>query len=156
MVNIETIAEQLEATAPSVMLRSEFWIVPVLQTIHILALSLLLTGFALIFLRAWGIAGKAWSWPQWSGRLASFIVVGFAGLVATGTFQVLAEPSRELPNWLFQAKIALILVSLPFAFLLLKLFARAAPGEAMVRLLSVILGVAVVVLIIIGRWIAYI
>ena len=161
-MDINATAEYLEPTGPSQFLKSQFWFVPVLQTIHILAVCLLLTGFVLLALRAWGLAGKDWSWPQWSRLLKPLIVGGFAALLGTGLLQVMAEPTRELPNWIFQLKMTLIVIGIPLAAMLLKGFSAgeprtgAASTASRVRLLSAVVAPATLVIIIAGRWIAYI
>lgn len=154
-MDIQLTAEYLEATAPSAFLRGQFWFVPALQSVHILAVCLVLTGLAAVMVRAWALGGRTWTLPQWTAQVTPFLVFGLAALLGTGVLQVLAEPTRELPNAVFQFKLALLAVTLPFAVRLVRMAGDEQPREGAVRLLSAAVLLALIVLIVAGRWIAY-
>lgn len=161
MSTLDSVSAWLAATPLSVAISGSSWLVPTLQSIHILAVSIVMASIAMLDLRLAGFLGREQSLRVLTLRFYPWIWGALAVLVTTGFFQIMAEPSRELLNWIFWTKMGLIvgavLVTAPVRRLLEDCRYRDLPAQkkAIVRtcaLLSLLLWTAVLVC---GRWIAY-
>lgn len=94
---------------------STWLIVPVSQTIHILAVSVLMICVGVLNLRALGIAGKRESFGKLASDVMPYIWTALAVLLFTGTVQTIAEPTRELGSAAFATKMALLIVVVSIA-----------------------------------------
>lgn len=170
------------ATTPlSIAVQSALWLIPLAQTIHILALSIVFSSVVILDLRLAGWAGRAQSIAETAQRFLPWIWGGVAVLLASGLVLIVGEPPRALLNPAFQAKLALLAVVLVLTRIVQRGLARdpaawdapgggavlAAPGVGgvaaggvrttpaarLLGLLSLGLWIAIVVL---GRWIAYV
>ncbi len=87
-----------------------FLIIPVSQTLHILAVSVVMISIALLNLRLLGIGGKRQSFGLLAHQLIPWIWGALLVLLATGIAQTIAEPARELMNTAFRIKMVLLAV----------------------------------------------
>lgn len=146
----------------SLMLATHGWMVPAIQSVHILAIAMLTASVVLVDLRLLrtpngdqGIAATVRRFAPWT-RGALVI------LLLTGGLLIISEPNRELTNWLFWTKMALIVV----AILVTTAFQRVVranaggwdagehrSGAITFALLSLTLWTAIIIS---GRWIAYV
>ena len=159
---MKSTSEWLAATSLSNTLASTSWAVPFLQSIHILAIGIVMASIAMLDLRLAGVIGREQSVQGLTRRFYPWIWGALAVLATTGFFQIMAEPSRELLNWVFWTKRGLIggavLFTAPVRSMLEDCRFRdlTANKRLIVRscaLLSLLLWVGVVTA---GRWIAYI
>jgi hypothetical protein len=151
----------LAATGLSVWLASQAWIVPSLQSIHILSIGVLLSSLAMLDLRFVGLIGRDQSLRPAVFRFYPWIWGALGMLITTGLFQIMAEPARELLNWVFWTKMGLIVAAVLFTVPVRRLTEdccyRDHPlGKRMILRtcgsVSLLLWVLVVTC---GRWIAY-
>lgn len=151
-------AEWLDHTLASTALKDSALAIPVLQSVHILAIAFVFSGSALLFLRSYGLAGTDWSLSQWSGKLSGRLWLALGLLLTSGSLLVLAEPSRELVNPAFQLKLLMIVPAVAVAVWLARRHAVDLGHEIplAVKFGSIVLVVLWAVIIIAGRWIAYI
>ena len=105
---MEAVAKALAATTLSQGLREHAWVVATLQSLHILALALLLgSAFLLLVWACRGFAGEFGA-SDLRRRFGPAILAAWLTLTATGILQVLAEPERTLTNPVFAFKLALV------------------------------------------------
>lgn len=161
-MSLAQFSQNLAATPASVFIQSVTWIIPTLQTVHILAISVILGSILLVDLRLLGALGRGVALDAVVGRFAIWLWSALLVLALTGSVLVVGEPERAVTNPVFQIKLALIAVA-AFATLAITrpvvrdpLFwtaspARLATGRAL-ALLSLLVWLAVIVA---GRWIAY-
>jgi hypothetical protein len=91
--------------------RLETWlIIPVSQSIHIIAVAIVMICVAALNLRLLGFAGGHQTFAQMASRLMPWIWGALIALFVTGVVQTLAEPGRELLNISFQIKIVLLMI----------------------------------------------
>lgn len=154
---MQKLAVWFDGTSVSLALKQALWVVPVVQSVHILAVCLVFSGALFVGLRSWGVAGNDWTVGQWVDRM--YPAQGWALLVLllTGTVLVLAEPIRELPNYVFQSKmVGVVIATLMSIWLGRRL--RIADG-AQIGLTEKAMCICMIVLwlaiIFAGRWIAY-
>lgn len=146
----------------SLKLGSHFLTIPIVQTIHILAIAAAFGSVLMINLRILGITGGTQAIDRTARRFVPWIWSALAVLLLTGLTLVIGEPVRELVNPIFWIKmvlvVALVLASLWFQGAARRTMLRpdiGAGGGAAVRAGAVGIIVLWCVVIFAGRWIAY-
>jgi len=107
---IEEFCDWLSATSISVAFQSAGWFVPIIQTIHIIAISIFLISVYLISFRLIGLTRFRSPVAMITARSAPWIWGALSVLLATGVLLTVTEPARELLNWVFRAKMVLVLL----------------------------------------------
>jgi hypothetical protein len=105
-------AAWLAGTALSNTIAANLWVIPLVQSIHILAIAVVFVSLLVVVLRIWGWAGRDQSLTATTDRFVPVIWGAFALLVLTGLLMVLGEPARELISFSFWAKMALLAIGL--------------------------------------------
>jgi Family of unknown function (DUF6644) len=159
---VEAFAQWLAATPLSRGVARTFWLIPVLQSIHILAIAVVLSSVAMIELRIVGLV-KSQTMAQTAHRFLPWLWAGLLLLAATGTLLIIGEPKRSLPNPAFQLKMLLlalaILMVLAFQASVrptATLWTRNPKGRMLTRLLAILVFLLWCAIAVAGRWIAYI
>jgi hypothetical protein len=154
----------LGATPASLYIQKVFWIIPTVQTIHILAISVVVASMAMFDLRLLGLAGKRNSIASLSRRFMPWLWCALIVLAVSGSILIIGEPKRALGNVFFGMKMCMlataIIVTLGFQVILKRDLAGGASELApahfgvarIVGLLSLVLWVGIAVA---GRLIAY-
>jgi hypothetical protein len=147
----------LEQTPLSQAIQGAGWIVPAVQTVHILAIAAVIASQVVITLRLMGLAGRRVPERRFAARFFPFLLWSLPVLLLTGVVMIIAEPARELANPVFQVKMLLLIAAIALA--------SAVPGRlgtgidgaiATARLLSIGALALWVGIVLAGRWIAYI
>jgi uncharacterized protein DUF6644 len=156
-MSLKQIADSLAATPLSAALVDHFWVVPTLQSIHIIAVAFVLTGSVVLGARTFNLLGTEWTARRWGQRLLPGVWIGLAVLLLTGGLLVAAEPTRELPNQSFQLKMAMLLLAVPLTFWLTRRAYRAdgEQADATTRGLAAFLILMWLAIISAARWIGY-
>ncbi len=84
-----------------------FWI-PILQTIHIIAIAATFASALMINFRILGLTGKHRTVPQTMKRYSATIWIGLVVLIISGCLLVVSEPIRDLVNPIFWIKMILV------------------------------------------------
>jgi uncharacterized membrane protein SirB2 len=109
-------AEWLQTTPLSVTIQSVTWIIPLLQSIHILMIGVVFISILMIALRVLGRArtdetlGVVW------GRFAPWMRTGLVVMAVSGLILVIGEPIREFTALSFWLKMGLIVVGVLTTF----------------------------------------
>jgi len=111
------LVQWLSATPASLMLREVDGLVLVLQSIHILAIAVVISSLLMLDLRVLARAPTQ-TLAETVHRFEAWIWTGLAVLAASGALQILAEPTRTLPNASFQLKLVLIALALAATYAL--------------------------------------
>src|SRR5271170_2636093 len=119
-------AEWLAGTPLSKTLQDQLWVVPVSQSIHILAVSVVFASACMINLRILGIVSTGRTVSQLSRTLLPWMWRGLVVLVLTGFLQTLTEPVRQFITPMFWAKMIMI----PIVATLTALYAKAVHRNA--------------------------
>ena len=101
----------LSQTSGSLAIQTHAWVIPTLQSIHILAIAVVLTSVFMIALRILGWAGSDQTLSETFRRFSRPLTGGLLVAAATGTFQLLGEPARELLSFSFWLKMSLLAVA---------------------------------------------
>lgn len=99
----------LAATALSQTLQTVGWIIPAVQTVHILSVAAVMTSALMLDLRLLGLRGTDQSVAAVAARFLPFIWWPLPVLLLTGAVLIIAEPSRSLQNPVFLLKMTLLL-----------------------------------------------
>ena len=101
----------LAATPLSHTIQSAGWIIPALQTIHILSVAVVFTSAILVDLRIWRLFGRDMPLPEAAQRFLPAIWPVLLILLITGSLLIVGEPRRSLLNSTFYLKMALLAVA---------------------------------------------
>lgn len=108
-----TLAQWLSGTAASAAIRSVDWLIPLLQTIHILAIAMVMSSLLMIDLRLLRAGARpSQSIAETVHRFEAWIWSGLVVLAASGAPLIVAEPQRTLPNAVFQTKMLLLVLAI--------------------------------------------
>jgi uncharacterized membrane protein SirB2 len=104
-------AEWLQTTPVSVAIQSIEWIIPLLQSIHIVMIGVVFISVLMISLRVLGRARMDESFDVVWNRFAPWMWGGLVVMAVTGFVLIVGEPIREFTALSFWLKMALIAVS---------------------------------------------
>src|SRR5271166_2685881 len=124
---LSDVSKWLAATSLSHTIQTVGWIIPVLQTIHILCVAVLFSSAVLVDLRIWRVLQRDVPLLDVGRRFLPLIWPVVLVLLVTGSLLIVGEPRRSLLNSTFYIKMAL----LAFALVLTGLLQRSltsAPG----------------------------
>ena len=161
METLTAVSTWLASTGLTTWLASQVWVVPTLQSIHILAIGIILASLAMLDLRLAGFIGREQSMRDMTLRFYPWIWGALAVLVITGILQIMAEPARELLNWVFWTKMGLIVSAVLFTAPVKRLledrrFRDLPPRKQRIVRTCGLVSLALWVLVVTcGRWIAY-
>jgi hypothetical protein len=160
-MTIATFAAWLSKTEPSQAIQKYLWVIPTVQTVHILAVAIVLSSVAMVELRLMGWAGTRTTMPQTAQRYVPWVWGALVVLVLSGAILVTGEPERELTNLSFQIKMALLVcaIGLTASFQLnvsrgVKYWTEA-PHTASAKFLGLVTLLIWMAIAVAGRWIAY-
>ena len=161
---LDAFCSWLKITPFSVALQTIEWIVPALQSIHILAIAAVVASAAMMTLRVLGLTSRDETLSAVASRFLPVIAWALPVLLTTGLLLITAEPARSLENPAFFLKMTLLVLALGLTVLwrvttrgkqstfweASTLRSRAAP------LLAVVFLSLWVAIVFAGRWIAYV
>jgi hypothetical protein len=160
---LQEFSDRLAETAVSRFIQDTPWMVPGLQTVHILAIAATLTMVGFFNLRLAGLAGSGYSLSGLAARVLGPSWMAIGVLAVSGAFLIVAEPARELLNPLFRIKMLLLVVLLSLTALSWRMlradpeFWTATAGrKSLARLAGAASILLLLAIIACGRWIAYV
>ena len=160
---VKQFAEWLSTTSPSVFIQDHNgWVIPTIQSIHIIGIAAVFGSVFMIYLRILGWAGMDQTLRQTTSRFGPWLTGGLWLMLVTGILMVIGEPVRELVTFSFWMKMLLVAVGTVIATVFLVAVRRHDRQweEVLVKRRSV-QGLAIltfliwVCIIILGRLIAY-
>ena len=162
---IHELTKWLAASAASETIQRIFWLVPVVQTVHLLAIGILLSSGLLLGLRLLGLAWTQQSIADTARRFLPAVWWSLLVLLLSGSVLIVGEPARTLGNPAFWGKVAAIVLAVVLTLSLQQGLRRdstawlqsgtavPSPAARAIAAASVLLWITALVL---GRWIAYI
>jgi hypothetical protein len=106
---LNNFAEWLSSTAPSVFMQiHEAWVLPVIQSLHIVGIGTAVGSALMITLRLLGWVGTDQSLLETQRRFGPWLTGALFLLLASGGLLVVAEPVRELITFSFWLKMACV------------------------------------------------
>jgi uncharacterized membrane protein len=161
---MDRLVHWLEATSASEVIQRIFWIIPTVQIVHILAISVVFASMAMLDARLLGLAGTRHSVASLAHRFLPWLWSSLVVLAVTGSILILGEPHRALGNLTFALKMAMLAAAVAATLALQGLLKRdigagnadLAPAHAgiarAIGLVSLLLWIGIIVA---GRLIAY-
>lgn len=123
---LSDVSKWLAATSLSHAIQTTSWVIPALQTIHILCVAVLFSSAVLVDLRIWRLFRRDVPLPEIGRRFLPLIWPVVLILLLTGSLLIVAEPRRSLLNATFYIKMTLLAVALALTALLQR--SLASPG----------------------------
>ena len=160
-MTMENLAHWIAHTPLSVALQETKWVIPTSQSVHILAVAVVMASVLLTNLRLAGLVAPGVEPSVFGQRYLRGVWWALPILLATGAVQIAAEPTRGLTNPTFWLKMGLLAaVILATVVLQRRAESEGAAGEtpSRRRLTSGLAWVALgawVAIVLCGRWIAY-
>ncbi len=158
-MTLPTFCDWLSNTPMSLKIQTVLWIIPAVQTVHILCVTIVMTSMAMLDLRLVGVAGRQQLMSRMVNRFVPWVWWTLPILLISGSLLIIGEPSRELLNPYFRAKMLMLLTVIAITLVVQlrnlkdstfwesrKLLAGCAGG------ISLLLWIGIVTA---GRWIAY-
>ena len=124
---LNVICTWLEQTPLSQAIQATNWVVPTVQTVHILAIAVVASSALMIDLRLIGVFWADRPLKDVSSRFLPLVWWPLLILLATGAIMIIGEPARSLKNPAFQLKMALLVAAI-FVTGLFQFLAAARPG----------------------------
>jgi hypothetical protein len=158
---MDSVVAWLAATKASAEIQNVTWIIPAVQCIHILAISVVMSSTLLLNLRLVGIVGGGESKDVFTRRYLPWVWWALVVLLLSGSVLIVGEPHRDLINSTFWTKMLLVLLAILLtAVLELPVLHNAHFWESRMRRIWVrpLAAAAIccwIAIALCGRWIAY-
>jgi hypothetical protein len=161
--SLDSFCDQLSATPLSQAIQTTDWVIPAVQTVHIIAVATVITSILMVDLRLMGFAARTQPIAAVANRYLPPVWYALPVLLVTGTTLIIAEPSRSLQNWVFILKMSLLLLAAGVT-LICQLPLRKDAGywdesasrRRKVRLIGFLSLPLWIAILFAGRWIAYV
>ena len=161
MLTLTGFSKWLAATSLSHTIQTVTWIIPTLQTIHILCVAIVFSSAVLVDLRIFRLFERNEPLREVARRFLPPIWPVLLILLVTGSLLIIGEPRRSLVNTTFYLKMALLLVAILLTATLQRMVlaspgvfedrSRQMAGRALATL-SILVWCGILFA---GRWIAY-
>jgi hypothetical protein len=161
--SLDAFCRWLSLTDLSQTIQATEWLIPALQTVHILAIAIVIACALMVNLRLMGLGAADQSIAAVAARFLPFLWASLPVLLLTGGVLIIAEPARALENPVFVFKMACLLAVMAMTLgcqiaLARQPIAWERSGSArlvarLIALSSLMLWVAIIFA---GRWIAYV
>lgn len=160
---LDAFCTQLSSTPLSQAIQITDWVIPAVQTLHILAVAAVIAAILMVDLRFMGFIARNQSIAAVANRYLPTVWYALPVLLASGATLIIAEPARSLQNPVFWLKMCLLILAAG-GTLLCQLPLRKHLGyweesesrrrkARLIGFLSLPLWIAIVFA---GRWIAYV
>jgi hypothetical protein len=111
MAELIQFADWLSKTSLSIAIQNNNeWVIPTIQSVHIVAIGIVLASVFMIDLRILGFAGIDQTLRQTTNRFGPPLSISLVVLLVTGLLMVVGEPARELLTFSFWFKMFLVAV----------------------------------------------
>jgi uncharacterized membrane protein SirB2 len=156
---MEHFCDWLSNTNFSMTIQTVAWIIPAVQTVHILCVSIVMSSMAMLDLRLVGVAGRSQPISRMVQRFVPWVWWTLPVLALSGSILIIGEPTRELLNPYFRTKMVLLAIVILITLTVqLRNRSNAQFWETR-RVPAILLGAVSLLLwvgiITCGRWIAY-
>jgi hypothetical protein len=160
---IARFCDWLAATQPSLLIQTVAWIIPLVQSVHIMAITVVVGSVLMVNMKLLGVNGRGAAVSAVTTRFLPWVWVALVVLLTTGVILITAEPRRDLLNNVFRLKMLLLVIVGAATWWFQTSVAQnpATWGERpdhpwRARLIGVATLAVWVGVIICGRWIAYV
>jgi hypothetical protein len=152
-MNLHSFAQWLGETPLSLVIQNVAWIIPTVQSIHILSIAIVISSVLMVDLKLLNVLGRGQPTAIYTSRYLPWVWPTLVVLLLTGSILIIGEPARSLENPSFQIKMALLIAAMIVTALLQRPIA--AGRETTAKALAIASICLWVGIIFAGRWIAY-
>jgi hypothetical protein len=156
---IPSFCSWLSNTPVSLAIQDAFWVIPTVQTVHILAIATVMASVVMVDFRLLGVTARGQPIPDVAHRFLPWIWCAVVVLLLSGTVLIIGEPGRELLSQVFWVKMTLLACALIITGVFQYALSRGTPfwehRKALVRIAAVASLLIWVAILAAGRWIAY-
>jgi hypothetical protein len=159
---VSEFAQWLSQTSLSLAIQVHAWVVPTVQSVHIVAIGVVLTSVFMIDLRILGWAGRDQTLRETTSRFGPWLSWALVVLLVTGILMIIGEPARELLAFSFWAKMTLVVIGTTVAVAFQRSLRRHEPqwetslvNRGGIKSLAVVTFLIWVCVVVLGRLIAY-
>jgi hypothetical protein len=152
----------LSQTSLSLAIQSHEWVIPTVQSIHIIAIAAVLGSVFMIVLRILAWAGRDQTLVQTTARFGPWLSWGLYVLMVTGAVMIVGEPARQLLALSFWLKMGLVAIGTTMSLIFQRSLRRheaywesALVDQSHVKSLAVATFLVWVSVVVLGRLIAY-
>jgi hypothetical protein len=105
---VHRFVDWLSQTPLSLAIQTQEWVIPAVQSIHIIAIGGVMGSVLMMALQVWGWAGRDQTLVQMVERFAPWFKASLLVLLLTGAVMIIGEPARELLALSFWLKMLLV------------------------------------------------
>jgi hypothetical protein len=163
LAQVAQFCDWLSQTPISMTFQTVEWVIPMVQSVHILAIAIVMSSVVMVDLRLMGLMGHTQSISGLTRRFLPWVWWSLLVLLVSGAVLITAEPRRDLLNPVFQIKMALLLVAMTVTVVFQLTVSRnmeiwdlspeKRTGAWVTAVLSLLVWTAIIGC---GRWIAYV
>lgn len=125
-MGFQEFAAAIQSTSLSTSLKTVAWVIPTLQSVHIIMVGVVFVSILVVSLRVLGRLRADEPLVQVWNRFAPFLWTGVVLLAITGTLLTVAEPVREFMTLSFRLKLLLLVICIMSAAIFGRTMRRAA------------------------------
>jgi hypothetical protein len=150
---VHRFADSLAQTSLSLAIQTHEWVIPTVQSIHIVAIGVVLGSVLMVTLRIFGWAVRDQTLAATTARFGPWLSAALIVLLVTGVVMIIGEPARQLLALSFWLKMLLLAIGTAAAVAFQRAIRHAEPSRLRVQAVATLLiWLGIVVL---GRLIAY-
>jgi len=160
-MTLHAFCEWLSQTPLSQIIQNISWIIPSVQSVHILCIAIVMSSAFMVDLRLLGVIGRDQPTAGYTSRFLTWIWPTLVVLLISGSILIIGEPTRSLENPAFQTKMVLLILAMTTTLVLQRpTFKDPAYWELSghripARVLAVVSLLLWTGIVFAGRWIAY-
>lgn len=155
-------AAWLALTPLSVLIQDTSWVIPSVQSVHLLAIAVVMSSALMVILRVLGLVMRDEPIAGVTGRFFPWVWYSLIVLLLSGAILIIGEPGRSLVNSVFQLKMLMLLGVVACTFTLQKplqhdvaFWDATTATRTSARLLAILSLGLWSCIVFAGRWIAY-
>jgi len=160
--SLHAFCQWLSETPISLTIQNVSWIIPTVQSIHILCVAIIFSSALMIDLRMLNIVGRSQATGAYAARFIPWIWITLIVLLLSGSILITGEPTRSLENPSFQLKMVLLVLAMLTTLGIQRPLANAegywdqpSRRKVLTKVVAVVSLCLWVGIIFAGRWIAY-
>lgn len=160
--SLHAFCQWLGETPLSLTIQNVSWIIPTVQSTHIVCVAILFSSALMIDLRMLNLVGRSQPMAAYAARFMPWIWCTLIVLLLSGAILITGEPTRSLENPSFQLKMALLVLAMVMTLVIQRPLAGDAAywdeisrRKALAKVVAVVSLCLWVGIIFAGRWIAY-
>lgn len=161
--SLRHLVQWLADTSVSATIQNVLWIIPTVQTVHILCVALVMAAVFIVDLRILGVMARTQPLVTLTHRYLTWIWYLIPVLFLSGAILIIGEPARSLLNPAFALKMLMLVIAALLAWLVQSPLRQTAgfwetspQRRAAARAIAVLSLVLWSCIVFAGRWIAYV